>query len=143
MTFNIKKLAIASEGTMQVLDPKKSPVKGEDGKDLSITLQSPGTREYQSAKHKHDEKINEINMRRLKGGTVAEGEAEQITAEFFATVTKSFNGFDYDGQGGFNAYKAAYLDPELDLSEQVNKYLGDRGNFFSGLSKNSSNTSGT
>lgn len=144
MTFDIKKLALASKADMPVLDPNGSPVFA-DGETLplSVTLKSPGTRAYQSAKHKFDEAVNEMNMRRLKGQAVAEGEHEKARAEWFAAVTESFNNFDYGGRSGFEAYKAAYTDPEIDLVEQVGKYLGDRGNFFNGLPKTSSDTSAT
>jgi hypothetical protein len=143
MTFNIKKLAIASQADMPIKDPKGAPAINDDDVPLSVTLMSPGTRKYQSAKHKYDETINELTVRRMKGGTVAEGEQEKARAEFFATVTLSFNGFDYEGQNGYEGYKAAYQDTEIDLAEQVNTWLGDRGNFFTGQSKNSSSTSGT
>ena len=140
--FNIKQLAIASSGTMPVKDPKGAPVFNGDTP-LSITFSGPGTRKYTAAKHVWDEAQNEINMRRLKGGKVAEGEPEKHKAEFFAKITESFNGFDYNGQNGYEGYKAAYLDPELDLVEQANSWVGDRGNFYIGSPTNSSSTSGT
>lgn len=142
--FNIKKLAIASTAAMPVVDPKGSPVKGDDGTPLSITLKGPGTREFNSAKHRYDERVNELNMLRLKGGKVEEGVTEKARAEFFADVTVSFNGFDYDGRGGYEAYKAAYLDPEIGhITEDVNKFLADRGNFYIGSPKPSLSTSDT
>lgn len=142
--FNIKKLAIASEADMPVTDPKGQPVFDDEKRALSITFMSPGTREFNRAKHVFDEIVNEQNMMRLKDKPVAEGEFEKARAEFFATVTKSFNNFDYDGRGGFEAYKAAYMDPEIGhITEAANKFLGDRGNFYTAFKKASSNTSDT
>lgn len=140
MSFNIKQLAIASTSTMPVKDPKGSPVV-VGGQELSITISGPGTRKFQSAKHAHDEAANQINMQRLKGNKAPEGESEKLLATFLATITESFNGFDYEGRNGFEAYKAAYMDPTLDLSEQVNKWAGDRGNFYVGSPTNSSSSS--
>lgn len=143
--FNIKKLAIASTAKMTVKDPKGAPVYTEDEAKLplSITLKGPGTRVFVAAKHKFDEKQNELTVLRMKGGTVPEGATEQARAEFFATVTESFDNFEYPGTAGYESYKAAYLDADLDLAEQVNVFLGDRGNFFNGLPKPSSNSSDT
>lgn len=142
--FNIKKLAIASEADMPVTDPTGAAVFDDEKRPLSITFMSPGTREFQKAKHKFDELVNEMNMTRLKGNKVEEGEHEKARAEFFAAVTKSFNNFDYEGRGGYEAYKTAYLDPEIGhITEDANKFLGDRGNFFKGFKTTSSNTSDT
>lgn len=141
--FNIKKLAIASQATMPVKDPKGAVALGENDTPLGITLHSPGTKKFQKAKHAHDEIINQQAVKRMRGEAVKEGEAEEARAAFLADVTISFDNFDYEGKKGPDAFKAAYLDPEIDLAEQANRFLGDRGNFFVGLPKASSSTSVT
>ena len=145
---SLKKLAILPEGTMAVRDARGDIVTDETtGAEWSITVHSPGTKEFQKAKHTFDAKRSDSTLALMsgKGDTKREAEEEQKhVAEFLASVTKSFNGFDYEGRHGYEAYKAAYLDLEIaHVASDLNKYLGNRGNFLPPKATPSSNTFGT
>lgn len=129
---SLKKLAISATGTMLVRDATGALVSDENGQ-WSITVHSPGTKQYQAAKHRFDENRNNTLAAILgKGETKQNPEDEtRAVAEFLADVTISFNNFDYEGKHGREAYKAAYMDLEIGhVAIDLNKYLGDRGNFL-------------
>lgn len=140
---SLKKLAILPQGTMPVRDARGDKVVGDDGVEWSITAHSPGTKEYQKALHAYETARSDITIAAMKGDTKRAVEDDAVhTATFLAAVTISFNGFDYEGRSGYEAYKAAYLDLEIGhIAKDLNKYLGDRGNFLPPKAPPSSNTS--
>ncbi len=143
---SLKKLAIEATGTMEVKDAAGEVVKNDDGSVWSITTYSPGTKEFQKAKHAFDEKRSN-GLTALIGGKDQKRSPEDDTrdvAEFLAAVTVSFNGFDYEGKKGYEAYKAAYMDLEIGhVAEDLNKFLGKRGNFVKKPAPTSNDTSGS
>jgi hypothetical protein len=143
--FNLKKLAIAAAADMPVRDASGEIQKDEAGNPLTITLHSPGTKEFQKAKHARDEKNNARVMSRMQGKSEAKQTAEEANierAEFLAGCTKSFNGVGVEGKAGFEAFKATYADIEIGhIADDVDKFLGDRGNFKKPLATSSPPTS--
>lgn len=143
---SIKKLAIEAIGTMIVRDAAGNEVSDENG-EWSVTFHSPGTKIYQKALHKFQEAKSGGLAAIMKGRNSNEKtDPEKDTrdlAEFLADVTISFNGFDYEGKTGRPAFYAAYMDIEVDLAAQGNKFLGDRGNFWRPPAKESSEQSDT
>lgn len=140
---SIKKLAIQATGEFTVRDARGDVVE-ENGAPWTITVHSPGSKQFQKAKHAFDEKRSNSITAMMTGKSekrTAEDDTKD-TAEFLAAVTISFNGFDYEGRQGFEAYKAAYMDTEIGhVAEGLNKFLGDRGNFLQAKPSDSSNTS--
>jgi hypothetical protein len=129
---SLKQLAIDATGTMEVRDAAGDVVKNDDGTAWSITFHSPGTKEYQKAHHAFTAR-KAGGMKALLGGAEKSDPAEETNAiaDFLASVTISFNGFDYEGRTGHAGFRAAYADIEIaHVAEQANKFLGDRGNFW-------------
>jgi len=140
---SLKKLAITSTGVFLVRDAAGKLVEDENGQ-WSITVHSPGTKQFQKAKHAYDEKRSNALaaiMGRDDSKRTPEDDARDV-ADFLAAVTVSFNNFDYEGKKGHEAYKAAYMDIEIGhVADGLNKFLGDRGNFLPTKADDSSNTS--
>lgn len=130
---SIKKLAIEPTGTMDVRDVEGNVVE-ENGQKWSITFHSPGTKEFQKAKHAFDEKRSNSVTALMTGKSDAKRGAEDDTrevAEFLAACTVSLNGFDYEGKPGYEGIKAMFMDIEIGhVADAANKFLGDRANFL-------------
>lgn len=142
---SLKKLAINPTGDFTVRDARGDVVE-ENGQPWTITVHSPGTKEFQKAKHDFDQKRSTSTVALMTGKDVKrtpEDEAREV-AEFLAAVTISFNGFDYEGKVGHAAYVKAYSDIEIGhVADGLNKYLGDRANFLPPKPSDSSNSSDT
>lgn len=141
---SIKKLAIEATGEFEVRDAAGNLVE-ENGKAWTITVHSPGTKAFQKAKHTFDQaRSNSLTaMMTGKGDSkrTADDEVKEV-AEFLAGVTVSLNNFDYEGGKGYEAIKAMYMDLEIGhVANDLNKFLGDRGNFLKAKPITSSNTS--
>lgn len=138
--FDIKKLAIASTGTMPICDVDGNPQFDDKGNALSITFHSPGTREFAQAKHDHEESLSKRLMK-MQGGrdkTDPDQELKNISS-FLTRCTVSLNNFTYEG-----GPKALYEDRSLGhIAQDANKYLGERGNFKLNSASVLSNTSDT
>lgn len=133
--FNLKSLAIGAVADMVVRNAAGEPQTNEKGDALTITLYGPGTKEYQRAAHRRDERSNARTFARLQGKSEAKQSAEEKIeerAEFLAAVTKSFNGFEYgESLSGFEMFKAAYADIEVGhIADDAEKFLGERANFL-------------
>ena len=144
MTNSIKRLAIAATGIFMVRDVAGKLVEDESGP-WSITVHSPGTKEFQKAKHAYDEKRSDTLaaiMGRGESKRTPEDDAKDV-AEFLAAVTISTNNFDYEGQRGHEAYKKMYADPSIGhVADELNKFLGNRANFLPPKPDDSLNSSG-
>ena len=140
---SIKKLAINKTGEFLVRDAAGELVEDENGQ-WSITVLSPGTKEFQKAKHAYDEKRSNtlaVLLGREDSKRSPEDDVRDV-AEFLAAVTVSFNNFDNDGKVGYEAFKNAYMDPAIGhVPEELNKYLGNRANFLPPKPDDLSNTS--
>ncbi|KAB8042552.1 hypothetical protein [Janthinobacterium aquaticum] len=147
MTFNIKQLAIAAAAEMIVRDAAGEPQADEQGNALTITLHSPGTKEFQKARHAAEERNSARVFNRMQGKADAKQSADdkiKERAEFLAACTISFNNFG-DGQGaGYELFKRTYSDIEIGhIADDVEKFLGERSNFKKKLLTSSPTTSGT
>lgn len=159
--FDIRKIAIDLTADMPVRDVDGEVVKGDDGKELSITLYGPGSKEFVRARIELQAELMAAMAeaqadtktpakgkgKSKKEKTVDVEEVEEVdtessprrTAEFLAKITKSFNGFDYPG-----GPKAMYMDATLGhIAEDADKFAGKRGNFKPKSAAGSSSTSGT
>lgn len=136
MNYNLKNTAIAASAQFHVRDAAGEPLYTDDGKKVTITVHSPGTKPYQKAKHAAEERNNARFMNRMQGKADAKLSAEDKIAEraeFLAAITISFDHLDYPdeaGRTGAELYKAAYSDIEIGhIAEDLEKFTGDRGNF--------------
>lgn len=145
--LNIKKLAIATTATMPVRDAAGEPQFDDAGNAATITLHSPGTKEYQKAKHAAEERNSTRVFGRMQGKLdTKQSAADKVTerAEFLAACTVSFNNFDYNGAAGYELFKSVYADIELGhIADDAEKFLGDRGNFIKPSATPSPSMSGT
>jgi len=132
--FNIKKLAIATSATMPVRDAAGEPQFDDAGNAVSITLHSPGTKEYQKAKHAAEERNSTRVFGRMQGKLDNKQSATDKVierAEFLAACTVSFNNFGDGATRGHELFKSIYSDIELGhIADDAEKFLGDRGNFI-------------
>lgn len=129
--FDITSKAVADTGVLELFDANDEPLIGEGGKQCTITLHSPGSKEYAKAKNEQNNRIIERLKKKGKGEISTEAEARQV-AEFLAQCTISIANFDYPGEFSNDRAKfvALYVDGSLGfIKDQVNTYLGDWGNF--------------
>jgi hypothetical protein len=141
MTFDIRKLATSQTAIMPIRDVDGNIQYGDDGKDPGIEFYAPGTKEYMRARHELTEKRRKQASQSLRGKEVKSSPEDDLldTAEFLAKITKRLVNFDFPG-----GPKALYLDPDLGhITEDGDKFVGERGNFKPNSPKGSSNTSAT
>ena len=142
---NLKSLAIEPTGKMEVTDAAGEVQHQEDGvTPMTITVHSPGTKVYQKALHDFNAK-SKGGLSALINGKDDKRDADADTrdlAVFLAAVTISFDGFDYEGKTGNAQFRAAYEDLEIGhIAENLNKFLGKRGNFLKAPPTTSSDSS--
>jgi hypothetical protein len=126
--FDISKLAAKDTATIELDGPDGEPLENEKGERLSITVFGPGSKQFQKAQGVRNRAI--LDYVRKGGKKMKDDEQRELDAEFLASCTASFNNFVYKDMSGYDQFKAAYLDATIGfISEQVNKSIGDWGNF--------------
>lgn len=136
MTFDISKKKSLETATMDLKDGDDAQMFDDKGVKLSITLYGPGSKEYQRAQAKRQNKIVEKLRRKGKVDSTADESAAE-TADYLASCTVSFNGFTYEKLEGAEMFKACYADPQLGyIRDQVAEFIGDWANFTPGSGKN-------
>lgn len=131
MTFNIATKAVTETTEIKINDPATGDqLTGEGGKPCSVTVYGPGSKPYLAAQAVDNAKMVKRARARGNAPETAE-EAIARKAALLASITVSFNGFDYNGgPNERETFKACYSDPGLGwLTEQVNLGAGDWGNF--------------
>ena len=140
---DIRRYAVEETGVLELLDAHDEPMIGEDGKQMTITLYGPGSKQYAKAQAAQQNTL--IDKLRRKGKTSETAEQKrQEQAEFLSGCTKEFSSnIEMDGLKGEALFKAVYADIGIGfVAEQVNKHLGDWGNFSKPSTKTSASTSG-
>lgn len=130
--FDITQTGVEETGTVELTNAAEAPMIGEGGKVCSITVYGPGSEPFERASAKRQNKLLERLKRKGKAEMSAEEQrAEQ--AEFLAAITASFNSFGYPPAGeatGKDLFRALYMDRKLGfITDQVQRYVGDWGNF--------------
>lgn len=137
--FDLRTLSISATADMPIRDASGEPQFAEDGTPLTITLHSPGSKQFQRAKHAADERNNSRAFARMQGKSEAKLSAEEKLAEraeFLAACTASINGASFGEAKGHEGFKALYADITLGhIAEDADKFLADRGNFKKASSK--------
>jgi hypothetical protein len=129
--LNIKTKAVSETGIVELNDVDEEALFDAEGNRCSITLCSPGSREYAEADAERQNRVTTLMMTRPGKAKVSAEERRQIDAQFYSRITKSFNHWEYDGAlSGQEQFKAAYLDNSIGfIKEQLAQYVGDWGNF--------------
>lgn len=138
--FDINALEIQDSGKYHVTDAKGDP-QYEGDKPITITLASPGTKKAVKASFKRDENRSARVLGSMAGKTSKRTEVDEMKerAEFLADITESLDGFDYPGGA-----RALYMNPKLGhITDGVEKFFNDRGNFSADLPTSSSSMSAT
>jgi hypothetical protein len=102
---------------------------------LTITLYSPGTKQYNEASHARALRNNDRMMSKMQGkvdGKQTADDAVEERAEFLTAITASFNNFgaDFDA-GGRKKIAETYADLELGhIADDADKFAAERANFI-------------
>lgn len=142
---SLKSLAILPTGKYVVTDAGGAVQYQEDGTTpMTITHHSPGTKIFQAALHEFNSKQSGGLAALMKGKedkSDPEADARNL-AVFLASVTISFDGFDYEGMRGNAMFRAAYEDVSIGhIPEGLNQYMGKRGNYLPAQATTSSDSS--
>ena len=128
MAFDISTLAAAETGTLELVTPGGDELLNDKGEPCTITVFSPGTKQYQKALSAKNRAVYEFVKR--GGRKMKDGEQREIDARFLADITASFNGFGYKDLKGYEMFNALYSDETIGfIAEQVNAFVNDWGNF--------------
>lgn len=135
---NLRKHAVQETGTLELLDAADNPLLKDDGKTpITVTVFGPGSKRFSEATAmKNNRMMDRLRKKGKSDQTGAQVLAEK--AEFLAMVTASSDGLELDDHKPDSAecQKAVYETPELGfIADQVDKYLGEWGNFLKSASK--------
>ena len=135
MSYDISKKKAVETATMPLLDGANEPMVDDKGVALSITFYGPGSKEYQRAQSRRQNKMIE-RVRRKGKVEIGADESNAETADFLAACTVSFNGFGYEKLEGAEMFKACYADPGLGyIRDQAAEFIGEWANFTPGSAK--------
>ena len=127
--FEITSLAAKDTFTLELVNGNDEPLKGADGKALSVTVYGPGSKPFTKAQAARTQRMLD---RMAKKGKVKLNAEEQTreNSDFLAACTVSFNGWMYQGKNDPEAILAAYNDAAIGfIADQVGKAVGDWANF--------------
>lgn len=142
--FDITTTAVEETAVLQLTDANEAPLLDSEKKQISITLYGPGSEPFVKAEGKRQNKLLERLKRRGKAEMSPE-EQRSEQAEFLASITVSFNGFNYPPAGeatGKDLFRALYNDRKVGfITDQVQRFVGDWGNFTANSETNSNSSS--
>ena len=133
---DIKKFAVEETSVLELRGPDDSPMVGEDGQPMTVTVYGPGSKTYAKAQAANQNRMIDKLKRKGKTDQSAEEKARE-QADFLAGCTKEFSAnIEYDSLKGEALFKAAYADTSIGfIAEQVGKHLGDWANFTTASAK--------
>lgn len=129
-TFDISSLSAEDTITIEINDPRTGePLIGAEGKAVSVTTHSPGSKPFAAAQSKAANRTMKRLRTKGRADTTPEEDAA-AKASFLTEITVSFNHFTYKGgEQGPEMFRACYLDGAMGwLTDQVNVGAGDWGN---------------
>ena len=133
--FDITQEAVAETAELDLKRADGSPMLDGDGKQLSITLCGPGSPTHVQARAEVKRRARARADKATGSLFAALDNTGEDEAHFLATVTVSFNGWEYPAKDGKwksqqEMFKAAYLDQSLGfIRDQADRFVGDWGNF--------------
>lgn len=131
--FDLASAAVTETGNCELSLPSEAPMIDPEGKRISITVYGPGSSAYSQAAARRQNKL--VDRLKRKGRTELSDEEQRAEqADFLTAITVSINGaFTYSkapNLSGADLYRAIYMDRGLGyITEQVQAYVGDWGNF--------------
>ena len=126
--FDISKLAAKDTAIVELDGPDGEALENDKGERLSITVFVPGSKQFQQAQGVRHRAI--LDHVRKGGKKMKDDDQRELDADFLASCTASFNNFVYKDMTGYDQFKSAYGDASIGfIAEQVNKAIGDWGNF--------------
>lgn len=126
--MDIRKLAVAQTSKLHLRDANDELLFSE-GNPVTVTLYSPGTKQYARARTDQSNRMMDKLKRKGKANQTAEQRAEE-SAQFLADCTESFENIKYDGLEGKALFKAVYMDNSIGfVVDQVDKHISDWSNF--------------
>lgn len=129
MSLDLANLVAVDTLDIEINDPRTGePLVLEDGSVASVTVHSPGSKEFAAAKSEASNRA--IKRLRSKGKTDTTPEEDlAATANFLTRITISFNGLRFGDADGKEMFRSVYMNPGLGwLTDQVNTGAGDWGN---------------
>lgn len=126
----IRDFAVEETGVLELLDAADEPMMGADGKRMTITMYSPGSKQYAKAQAAKQNRMIEKLRKKGKIDETAEQKRRE-EAEFLADCTKEFSSnIEADGLVGKELFKSVYSDISIGfVAEQAGKFGGEWGNF--------------
>jgi hypothetical protein len=136
--FDITSIAAADTSDIHLRGPDDELLFDGNGKAITITVYGPGSRAYQQAQTRSQNRIMDRLKKKGRTDRSADDKLEE-QADFLAACTVSFNGFSYPPAGkatGAELFRQAYADPTIGfIADQVNSHMGDWANFTKGSAK--------
>lgn len=135
--FDIMQEAVAETADLELKRADGSPMVDKDGKALSVTICGPGSKTYAQAEAEARRRLR-ARASKNPNDLAAALDSEPDELDFLATITVSFNGWEFPNPDGKwksqrEMFKAAYGTRELiHIRRQVEQFHGDMGNFFKG-----------
>lgn len=134
--LNIRSKAVLAMITFQLCDADDTPLFQEDGvTPVNVTVHGPGSKVFLSAQQSKSDRVLQKVMKGKEAKlSMEEASASQI--DFLTAITESMD-VECDGLDGKAKFKAIYSDASLGfIADQVNKKVGDWGNFKAPSAKN-------
>lgn len=132
--LNIKTKAVAATSFLHLKDASDSPMftvptDGSQPQPVGVTIYGPGSKEFQQAQVKVNNRAVSRLQKRGKFEQTVDGKLKE-QAEYLADITQSFQHLDYDGLTGRQLALAVYGDPSIGfIGDQVSEHVKEWGNF--------------
>lgn len=134
MSLNIKSKAVAETSFLHLKDAQDNLMytegdKKNDKKPVGVNVFGPGSREYQAAQSKLNNRMVQRLQKRGKFEQSSD-EKQKEHAQHLAEITHSFVELDYDGLTGRDLALAVYGDRSIGfIADQVAEHVKDWSNF--------------
>lgn len=134
MSLNIKTKAVAATSFLHLKDASDSlmftePTDGTQPQPVGVTIFGPGSKEFQQAQVKVNNRAVQRLQKRGKFEQTVEGKLKE-QAEYLADITQSFQNLAYDSLTGRALALAVYGDPSIGfIGDQVAEHVKEWGNF--------------
>lgn len=135
--MDIRSKGVVEIAVLHLRDAEDEPMYDvkEDGtpdrdKPMTVTLYSPGSKQFAKAQAWQNNKWVERLKRKGKNAEQSADEKIKEEAEFYAMCTKEMSGVEYGDLAGEDLFKAVYADTSVGfIITQVKNHLGDWANF--------------
>ncbi|WP_313075867.1 hypothetical protein [Melaminivora sp.] len=129
--LNIKSKAVAATTFLHLKDSSDNLLYADDDKKqpVGVTIYGPGSKEYQQAQVKVNNRAVARLQKRGKFEQTVDGKLKE-QAEYLADITESFQNLSYDKLTGRQLALAVYGDPSIGfIGDQVSEHVREWGNF--------------